>query len=295
MVPPFHWHFLRMKNFVIPIDFSAESLKGLDLALLFSQHRHVNAQMVYVHKGRPSGFGVHEEYSRIEEKFEKLVAEYQPAMGNDSRLRYIIKAGKVYEEVVTQAESYKDAVIAMSTHGASGFEEFFLGSNAFRIISATTLPVFTIRHSIVPKQISRIVLPIDVSLESRQKVPMTAEVATIFGAEVHILSVSLSRNGKSMRRLSAYASQTAAFLEKQGVRYVEESVVGDNIADITVEYAHAIDAGMISIITEQEASMTNLILGNVAQQLLNKANTIVLNITPREMRRSTFNTWGGPF
>ena len=284
-----------MKNFIIPVDFSSESLKGLDLALLFSQYRYVNAQIVYVHKGRPSGFGVHEEYSRIEERLKKLEADYQPAMGNDSRLRYIIKAGKVYEEVVSQAESYKDSVIAMSTHGTSGFEEFFLGSNAFRIISATTLPVFTIRHSVVPKQISRIVLPIDATLETRQKVPTTAEVAKIFGAEVHVLSVSLSRGSKSVRRLSAYAAQTCAFLDKMGVSFVEQSVTGNNIADLTVDYAHSIGAEMISIITEQEASMTNLILGNVAQQILNKANTIVLNITPREMRQSSFNTWGGQF
>lgn len=284
-----------MKNFIIPVDFSSESLKGLDLALLFSQYRYVNAQMVYVHKGRPSGFGVHEEYSRIEERLEELVAEYQPAMGNDSRLRYIIKAGKVYEEVVSQAESYKDSVIAMSTHGASGFEEFFLGSNAFRIISATTLPVFTIRRNVVPKQISRIVLPIDTTLETRQKVPTTAEVAKLFGAEVHVLSVSLSNGSKSLRRLSAYAGQTCAFLEKMGVSFVEQAVTGNNIADLTVDYARSVGADMISMITEQEASMTNLILGNVAQQLLNKANTIVLNITPREMHRSSFNTWGGQF
>ena len=37
-----------MKNFIIPIDFSPESLHGLDLALLFSQKKEINIQMVYV-------------------------------------------------------------------------------------------------------------------------------------------------------------------------------------------------------------------------------------------------------
>ena len=37
-----------MKNFIIPIDFSKESLSGLDMAVLFSKKKTVNIQMVNV-------------------------------------------------------------------------------------------------------------------------------------------------------------------------------------------------------------------------------------------------------
>lgn len=286
-----------IKNIIIPIDFSEDSLKGLELAILFSSKMYLNVQMVYVQKRTAEHFpsAVREEYNKAKDKFEKIIQDYTPLLGNGSKLRYIIKKGpKVYEEVVNQAESYKESIISASTHGASGFEEFFIGSNAFKIISATTRPVIAIRKGQVPKSIKKIVLPIDVMPETRQKVPLTAEIAEIFGAEVHVIEVTTSRSAKVHKRLMAYSKQVTNYLKGNNIPVVNQLIVGDNVADITVEYANTIKADMISIITEQQSSITNLILGNYAQQVLNKSTIPVLNITPKEIQiKGTFSTFGG--
>lgn len=285
-----------IKNFIVPIDFSEDSLKGLDLAVLFSTRLSVNIQMVYVQKKTAEHFpsAIREEYNKSKDAFEKIVKDYTPLLGNGSKLRYIIKKGpKVYEEVVNQAESYKESLIAASTHGASGFEEFFIGSNAFKIISATTRPVIAIRKGDVPKDIKKIVLPIDVMPETRQKVPLTAEIASIFGSEIHVVEVASSRSNKIHRRLNAYSKQVSNYLKGQNIPIVNKTIFGDNVADLTVEYANSINADMISIITEQKSSITTLILGNYAQQVLNKATVPVLNITPREIQiKGSFSTYG---
>lgn len=286
-----------IKNFIVPIDFSDDSLKGLDLAVLFSKKTYSNIQMVYVQKKTAEHFpsSIREEYNHAKDKFEKILQLNAAKLGNNSKLRYIIKKGpKVYEEVVNQAESYKDSIITASTHGASGFEEFFIGSNAFKIISATTRPVITIRKGGVPADIKKIILPIDSMVETRQKVPMTAEIAQLFGAEVHVLEVSSTKNSKILKRLNAYSKQVTGYLKGCNLTVKNESVVGNNIADLTVDYAQSIEANMISIITEQGTSITNLILGNQAQQILNKSTIPVLNITPKEMHiKGTFSTYGG--
>ncbi len=286
-----------IKNFIVPVDFSDDSLKGLELSIMFSNKIYSNIQMVYVQKKTALHFPseIREEYKFAKEKFEKILSGYSPKLGNNSKLRYIIKKGpKVYEEVVNQAESYKDSIITTSTHGASGFEEFFIGSNAFKIISATTGPVITVRKGVVPADIRRIVLPIDNMPETRQKVPMTAEIAQIFGAEVHVVNVLTSRNLKIDKRLNAYSKQVSNFLKGKNITIVNQTITGNNVADMTVGYADAINADMISIITEQQNSLTNLILGNYAQQILNKATIPVLNITPREIQiKGTFSTFGG--
>ena len=286
-----------IKNFVVPIDFSEDSIKGLELALLFSRKTYCNIQMVYVQKKTTDHFpsAIREEYNHSKDRFEKIIQEYTPLMGNHSKLRYIIKKGpKVYEEIVNQAESYKEGIIAASTHGASGFEEFFIGSNAFKIISATTRPVITIRKGGVPEDLLKIVLPIDNMPETRQKVPLTAEIAKIFGAEVHVIEVSSNRNSKVFKRLNAYSKQVNNYLKANNIVVVNDVITGNNVADVTLEYARAINANMISIITEQQNSITNLILGNYAQHVLNKAIIPVLNITPREIQiKGTFSTFGG--
>ena len=108
-----------MKNFIVPIDFSDDSLKGLDMAVLFSQRKTVNIQMVYVQKSsddyHPGSFEEELRYAEIQ--FNKILSEYKEKLGNDSKLKFIIKKGKIYKEIVNQAESYKDSVISASTHG----------------------------------------------------------------------------------------------------------------------------------------------------------------------------------
>lgn len=130
-------------------------------------------------------------------------------------------------------------------------------------------------------------------VETRQKVVMTSEIAELFGAEVHVVEVSSTKNSKILRRLNAYSKQVTGYLRGRGLNVINDSIVGNNIADLTVDYAQSINAEMISIITEQGTSITNLILGNHAQQILNKSVIPVLNITPKEMHiKGTFTTQG---
>jgi nucleotide-binding universal stress UspA family protein len=284
-----------IQNFIVPVDFSDDSLKGIDLAVLFSTKLPINIQLVHVQKSTgqfPSA--IKEEYKNAKEQFEAIIKDYTPRLGQGSSLSYYIKKGtKVYEEIVNQAESYKESIITTSTHGASGFEEFFIGSNAFKVISATTRPVIAIRKGNVPSNIAKIVLPIDIMPETRQKVPLTAEIGKLFGSEIHVLEVSSSHSKKVHKRLNAYSKQVTNYLRGAGLQVVNSAMNGDNVADLTVEYARSINADMISIITEQQSSITTLILGNYAQQVLNKATIPVLNITPREFSlKGTFNTLG---
>ena len=162
-----------MTNFIVPIDFSVDSQKGLEWAVLFSKKKKINIQMVYVLTNssnfQPSVVELEQKYAAAH--FKKLVKEFGPALGNQSTLRYIIKKGKVYREVVNQVNSYKNAVISASTHGASGFEELFIGSNALKIMAATEQPVFTLRTTL-PDQLKKIVVPIKLHLDTRQKHPL---------------------------------------------------------------------------------------------------------------------------
>ncbi|MBN2612272.1 MAG: universal stress protein [Bacteroidales bacterium] len=283
-----------VKNFIVPIDFSEESYKGLELAILFSKYTHVNIQMVHVLRKSsdlsPASVDVEAEQAEI--TFKKIVEKHTPRLGNNSNLRYISKKGKIYQEVVNQAQSYKDSVITASTHGLSGFEEFFIGSNAYKIILATDRPVITIRKGKCPEDIKKIVLPIDTGEDTRQKVPFTTELAQLLGAEVHIIAVNSNKDDKAINKLRAYSTQVAGYMVGK-VSYATEELFGENISDLIVNYAKAVKADLISIMTEQSPGIS-LILGNTAHQVINKAEIPVLSITPRELKITggSFKTFG---
>ena len=283
-----------MKNFIVPVDFSVESLNGLKMALLFSTKIKVNIQMIYVLPKTTDAdqAATDAEMKTAEARFKEIVREYSPQVGNDSSLNYSINKGRIYQEVVSLAESLPDSVITASTHGASGFQELFIGSNAFRIISATDKPVITLRKNSCPETIGRIVLPIDLSVDSRQKVPFTLELAKLFGAEVHVVGIHTMRGLGNKRRIRSYISQVASYIEDK-VPCETNEVFGDNVVELINNYAQAIKADLISITTERPSGI-NLIIGNTVHQLLNKAEIPVLCLTPKNIRKSgSFATTGG--
>ncbi len=272
-----------MKNFIIPVDFSKDSLKGLDIAVLFSQKLHVNIQMVYVQKSSEDYHpgSLEEEHKFAENKFSEIIRNYEKKLGHDSKLRFIIKKGKIYKEIVNQAESYNESIIAASTHGASGFEDFFIGSNAFKIISATGKPVITIRKGNCPADIKKIVVPIKMNVDTRQKLPWAIEVAELFGAEIHLIAISTNQSKKDLARILAYQSQSAEFVKKRKIAVVTKQLSGENLSTLAINYATAVNADMMVIGTSRFTGI-NKSLGGYVQEILNNSPVPVLSITPGE-------------
>lgn len=271
-----------MKTIIVPVDFSVESIQGLEMAILFAKKTTVNIQMVYVQKSsgdyRPGTF--EEEHRYAEHEFEKLIDKYRPELSHDSKLRFIIKKGKIYQEIVEQTESYKDSMICASTHGASGFEEFFIGSNAYKIISSTEDPVITVRKK-TPADIKRVVIPVRLHVDTRQKVPKALELAEIFKSEVHLISVTTSRNKQDTSRLNAYLQQSNDFAKRKGFNPVVKKLVGESTVSLVQNYCNAVDADLVAIMTSQRGSMA-LLTGSYAQQMVSRSDIPVLSITAIE-------------
>lgn len=284
-----------MNHFIVPIDFSVDSLKGLEWALLFSQKKTIDIQMVYV-LTNPTSFQqsvVEEEHKYAETQFQKLLEEHEPHLGSQSTLRYMIKKGKVYREVVNQVNSFKEAVVSASTHGASGFEELFIGSNALKIIAATDRPVFTMRQSLIPTKIKKIVMPIKLHVDTRQKVPYVAEIAELFKAEIHVISISTRKSKSDLQRLETYARQVVNYLQARKLKTITKTVVGEHLPTVTCNYAEAVDADMIAIMSTA-IDKWSVFLGSYAQQMLNRANVPLLSITPKEKHiPAGFSATGG--
>jgi nucleotide-binding universal stress UspA family protein len=276
-----------MKKILVAVDFSDCSINALEHAISIARKAGSDLEMAFVIKPAstreiftegPQTLG-----TMVREKFEALVAKYQPQMG-EQKLTYTITEGKIYKEIVRLADNKDVFLVVAGTHGASGFEEFWIGSNAYRIVMASSKPTITIRGGVnVNRNLERIVIPIDSTGETRQKVPFTAYIAGIFEAEVHILSVYTTEVNDIRRMVDGYSEQVMKHLEEENIRYVLDSVATENLTTATIEYAKKVDANLIAIMTEQEKSARNLLLGPYAQQMVNHSPFPVLCIHPRDV------------
>jgi len=277
-----------MKRVLVAVDFSECSINALEHAISIASKAGADLEMAFIIKPESSREMFTEGPltlgAMIKDKFEEIIEKYQPLMGKQ-KLFYTIGEGKIYKEIVRLAENKDVFLVVAGTHGASGFEEFWIGSNAYRIVTASTKPTITIRGGVnINRNLERIVLPIDSTVETRQKVPFTAYIAGVFHAEVHILSVYTSEVADIRRMVDGYSEQVMKHLEEENIRYVLDRVAAENLTDATIDYAQKVDANLISIMTEQERSAKNLLLGPYAQQMVNHSPFPVLCIHPRDIR-----------
>ncbi len=180
-----------MKTIIVPLDFSDESLTGLNLALMLANKTGANIQMVHV-IGKNIAANkelLEKENQLVKAKFEEILQNYKEKRNINCALNYTIKEGQIFKEIADLADKYEDSITVLSTHGASGFEELFIGGNAYKITSHSRNPVITVRRSKISSNIDKIVLPLDITFQTREKVPYTVELAKIFSSKIHLLTI----------------------------------------------------------------------------------------------------------
>jgi nucleotide-binding universal stress UspA family protein len=282
-----------MKTIIVPIDLSDESLNGLNLAMMLASK--TGAKILLVHViGKNTGDyydQMKKEYQLVQSKFEEILRKYKEKVNLNFALSYIIKEGKIFKEIADLADNHEDALTVLSTHGTSGFEELFIGGNAYKITSHSRNPVITVRRSKIPLNIDNIVLPLDMTFQTREKVPYTVELARKFGSKIHLLTIRLSNLKSIEKRLHQYAEQVASYLDLHKIPYTIEHLHGSNLTDLTLDYSRTINADLISIMTEQEKSASNLLLGTFAHQMINKAYIPVLSFPNYHLRVTAEDIW----
>jgi nucleotide-binding universal stress UspA family protein len=274
-----------MNKIIVAIDFSESSINAFLHALSIAQICGADLDLVWVRKSAAEKDKFEtggDPTKEVEVQFADLIAKYQPQLPGH-KITYKIRTGKVYKEVTDEARESKAMLVACGTHGTSVFVEFWIGSNANKIVSLSPCPVLTIRSGIdIKRSLKKIVLPIDSSMETRQKASFTGYLAKKHNAEVHIVSIYRTKAKTIRHNIDAYANQVADYYTEDGVKYLVASKECENIADGIIEYAKSVDANLISIMSQQEISASNLWMGPYAQQVINRSPIPVLCMRPLE-------------
>jgi nucleotide-binding universal stress UspA family protein len=276
-----------MKQIIVGIDFSKTSIHALLYAISHANKTSADVMMIWVDAQTSSetvfsdtGVELKEEANR---NFEEIMDTYKGMM-EKGELAYKLRKGKVYNEIAMLARQINADLVITGTHGLTGFEEYWIGSNANRIVINAPCPVITIRNQFdYAPGINNIVIPIDHTKNTRQKVPFAAEIAKNWQATVHLLAL-YSTELKSLRALvDNSAAEVKQYLDENRITCVRESLPAENVTLSTIEYAEKIKAELIAIMTEQETTTSNILLGAYAQQMVNYSTVPVLSVHPKEI------------
>lgn len=266
------------REILVCIDFSNASIVALRLAVDIANRTNSNIKMIWV-----------ETIEKDRDEAENILKDFCTSFGKalkQSTISYEITKGKrVHNVLVKFINQTKPYLVVLGTNGNSGYDERFAGANTFKTINDSSVPVLSVRENFdFSKPLENIILPIDSTEETRQKVPWTVDFARMFpGATIRILGLLSHKNNKPLTDLVyKYVENVGEFLKKRGLKFTAELREADNVTLTTLDYAKEVNADMVVIMTEQEKTLSNLFfLGPYAQQMINLSPYPVLTISPR--------------
>jgi nucleotide-binding universal stress UspA family protein len=275
-----------MKDIVVAIDFSKGSIHALEYAIELANLTNANVSMVWVDNvsGNETSASPETKELRNEAKgnFDEIIEKYKDKLVN-GKLTTKVRKGRVYQELANYMKQNDCCLLIVGTHGTSGFEEFWIGTDAFRIVSSIATPVITVKYDYeIQRGIHRILLPVYHTAQTLQKVAYTADLAKATGADIYILALNAS-GIKSMERIvDTNVAKVEKHLSDKGIKYFVDSIKSKNVGADIIEHARVVDADLIAIMTDVEDQASSILLGPIAQQLINYSTVPVLSVHPKD-------------
>lgn len=275
-----------MKTILVAIDFSKNAAHALSYALLYANKLETNIHLIWVDNtsSDESVTDTIEGELRREKKayMNKIITENQ-ALLKQGKIEMIFRKGRIYQEITKAAREIEAEMIFAGTHGVSGFEQYWIGSNAYRIVTQAPCPVMTIRNDFqFDATINKILLPLDSSLETKQKLPFACNLAQKFGAVIHLLEVYNTPIKIIRKRIDQFGQEAKKGLKEKKVEFVLDKIEADNVAASILDYSKSMNIDLIMMMTDQGTTTANKYLGPYAQQLINNATIPVLSLRAKE-------------
>jgi nucleotide-binding universal stress UspA family protein len=268
-----------MKRILVPCDFSEPAVQAYRFAMNIAER--TNAE-VFVLKvidlppaydiglGSPPYFFDTSLGKEIEvlatDNFEKMKSQY----ARKDNVKFNTIHGAVTPTIRHAIKELQIDLVVMGTHGASGWQEFWVGSNTEKIVRTSPVPVLAIRKSIELKKITDIVFPTTLHLDQTYLVNHVKELQSFFSAKLHLLMVNTPHNMKrtkdEMEMMTDYATHFK--LENFTINIRNDFYEEDGI----ISFAHEIKAGLIAMGTSGRRGLSHLFAGSIAEDVVNHAD-----------------------
>ncbi|MDR0605464.1 MAG: universal stress protein [Bacteroidales bacterium] len=275
----------NIRNVIVGIDFSECSLGAMKNAIFIAEKFGAKLTLLFVVSPDAkilvgaadidkSGL-----YSLVEMRLKNLVKDCKKIIPKNI-VTHKIRQGKASKEINLEAREQGDALIVLGTHGCSGFKEVFIGSSAFRTISASSCPVLTVRNSgDVAKHLSEILIVIDDTMETLQKLKLTADIANKFYSRVHIVGLEHPQFPGTRRVVEKYVKQVENYLVRQNIRIISTFVKNEGKIETVLKYVSDHDINLIVIMKEVELAGNEVfILAPFSERIVNRSPVPVLTV-----------------
>ncbi len=279
------------KNILVPFDFREQAEIALSQSYNLARTTGLRITLLYVHEdgGFLNKFFSADQSDELIQKMEVELDGFVKEKCKETGLEidYMVARGKIHTKIVEVAEMIQAKFIVMGTASSTSPSENGIGANTSRVIRNAKCPVLTIGSVHHYNGCRSILLPLDLTKESRQKVSWAIELAKMFGSTIKVITVLWSTNHKEIAgTLRAQVAQVKDFIEERNVKCSAEIIEVNKESEETptiLNYAkNQGDVDLIMIMTQQETGLIPFFVDKQATELIRLSSIPVMSIIPKD-------------
>ncbi len=274
-----------MKNILVPTDFSPTAEHAVQLALEIAKKENINVYLLHVlgfnfdsalelDKLFPeSPFGKEALEHFMKGGYDKLTDYIKEPKSNYDNIKKVVEIGVPSDIIIEKIKELDIDLVVMGTHGATGMKEFFLGSNAEKVVRYADCPVITVKHKIQISEVKKIVFGSDLLELSDRVIEKLKELQSLFQAEVNIVRVNTPNN---FERDIVLEPLKQNLLSKINLDNLTIQTYNDQTIENGLRhYAQQNEAQMIAIATHGRKGFDYFVAGSIAEDITNHTTKMV--------------------
>lgn len=165
-------------------------------------------------------------------------------------------------------------MIVMGSHGADGFKEMFIGSNAEKVVRSSKVPVLVIKNNHDQFDVDNLVFASDFKNDSKETYAQASKIAEAFNAKLHLLMVITASNflttNEAEKRIREFIAGTS--FENYSLNIYNDESIESGI----LNFSKTVDADLIGISTHGRQGIAHFFNGSISEDLVNHANRPVM-------------------
>ena len=278
----------QKKKILVPVDFSSQSYIGLEQAYNLAKINNAQISLLHIINEESPLWSIYsdDEKQVVTDKMRNKMVEFAHKLIKDEnfKLQVLIRKGKLCDTIIRISEEHDFDFIVMGTSTADNIKKKIIGSNALRVISEAYCPVITVKGKHFRPECNNIILPLDLTKETKEKVTNALRFARLFNAKIFVVSIVSMDDEFILKRLNTQLKQVEDFLTKGNVECSTELIrcKDKSRAECLIDYIHEKQGDLIIITTHQQPfGIFRYFIGSFAKEIIHGVDIPVMSIVPR--------------
>jgi len=270
-----------MKKILVPTDFSESAINATKAAADIA--RKTNAELILLHiielpqEGSDAvqqGFEIPEIMFFKQHAEQKLTeASTSPDLANLT-VYAVLKLGRALENVTEVAEANDVDLIVMGSHGSSGYKEFFIGSNAEKVVRNSQTPVLVVKNNANELKYEKVVFATDFLVENEKALAKAINILKSFGIKPHFLMVNTVNNFKPTHIAEEIANN---FFTENNITDYDFTIYNDlDIEKGIINFTEKIGGDLIAMGTHGRKGFSKFLNGSISEDIVNHSEKTIL-------------------